>query len=461
MSDLSTIKGRVVKRGDADYEQVRTSLVRNGIKPNRHPDVIVQAKEPSDAVAAVNYARANKLKVSVRSGGHRWGSPVLREGGVLLDVGGLNGFEIDKENMTARLGPGARNDDLLNTLLGEGLYFPAGHCSSVPVGGFFLNGGVGWNHGTYGPACFSILSIEMVTPQGELITASETENQDYFWAARGGGGGFFGVVLNYTVRVYPAPGVIQMSSLIFPAARAGDVAAWLQQAVPNLARGVETIILMQAAPPELQGITSHIVVLGGVAFAADKAQADEWLAPLANCSVPDCLMANHGQEVGPDDMFAIMDGLVPEGKRMDGEAPMLTGDASAHLARSAELLAGAPSAGCATLSVILAAPPPEAKFPDCAFSMPGNIAMFSYAVWDDPADDAAHLTWLNGFAKAHEPASAGCYIGESRLDRASQSKGAYAPPMWKRLGELKRRYDPDGVFHWFLGNEELAEESAA
>jgi len=462
MSELTGIKGRVTKRGDADYENVRLGLVRNGIKPDRRPDVIVRVKEPADAVAAVNYARNNKLKVSVRSGGHRWGSPVLREGGVLIDVGALDSLEIDKQSMTARLGPAVRNDDLLRTMLGEGLYFPAGHCSSVPVGGFFLNGGVGWNHGTYGPACFSILAIEMVTPQGELITASESENQDYFWAARGGSGGFFGVVLNYTVRVYPAPGVIQMSTLIFPSSRSKEVAAWLQQAVPTLAPGVETIIVMQPAPPELQQVTSHITVLGGVAFAADRAQADEWLAPLANCPVPDCLMANHGQQMESDQLFVLMDSLVPEGKRMDGEALMLTGDAGAHMARSAELLASAPSPSSSVLSVVLAAPPPDAKFPDCAFSLPGNIVMFAYAVWEDPDEDAANLQWLDRFAQGHSVATVGCYIGESRLDRgASQSEGAYAPPMWKRLRELKRHYDPDGVFHWFLGNGEAEAEDAA
>jgi FAD/FMN-containing dehydrogenase len=461
MSELTKIKGRVVNRGDSDYEAVRLSMVRNGIKPDRHPDVIVQAQEAADAVAAVNYARAHKLKVSVRSGGHRWGSPVLREGGVLIDVGSLDTFDIDKQGMTARLGPGVRNDDLLRTLLGEGLYFPAGHCASVPVGGFFLNGGVGWNHGTFGPACFSILSIEMVTPQGELITASESENPDYFWAARGGGGGFFGVVLSYTVRIYPAPGVIQMSTLVFPAARAGEVAAWLQQTVPSLAPGVETIMVMQPAPPELQQVTSHIAVLGGVAFAADAAQADEWLSPLANCPVADCLATTHGQQMESDQLFVLMDSLIPEGMRMNGEALILTGDAGEHMARSASLLADAPSPASSVLSVVLASPPPDAVFPDCSFSMPGNIVMFAYAVWDDAAEDAANLSWLDGFAAAHEPATAGCYIGESRLDRGpSQSEGAFAPPMWQRYLELKRKHDPDGLFHWFLGNEATEAESA-
>jgi FAD/FMN-containing dehydrogenase len=206
---------------------VRQSLVRNGIKPERYPELIVQVAEPTDAVLAVNFAREHQLKIAVRSGGHRWGSPVLREGGMLIDLGALNSLTIDRDRMTARLGPAVRNVDLLNTLLAQGLYFPAGHCAGVPVGGFFLSGGVGWNHGTYGPACFSISSLEMVTPAGELISASETENPDYFWAARGGGGGFFGVVLSYTVRLYPAPGVIQMSTLVFRrrGRRAGRLAA--------------------------------------------------------------------------------------------------------------------------------------------------------------------------------------------------------------------------------------------
>jgi len=457
MSEL-TIKGRVIGRGDSDYESTRTSLAWNGLKPDRYPELIVQPQDSADVVSAVNYARENGLKVSVRSGGHRWGSPVLREGGMLIDLGSFDFCEIDQANMTARLGPGLRNDDMLKKLNAVGLSFPAGHCSSVPVGGFLLNGGVGWNHATYGPSCFSVLSMEVVTAAGELITASESENQDYFWAARGGGGGFFGVVLNYTVRVYPAPKHLQMSTLIFPAAQAEAIGKWLQETVPTLSRGVESLVVLQPAPPPLQATTSHIAVLGAIAFADSPAQADEWLAPFINCPLPDCLMANHGETVDADKMFALMNGLLPAGKRVDGEAPMLTGDAGAHLGRSFELLQQAPSPQNSVLSVVLAPPPADAPpMPDCAFSLPGYIVMFAYAVWDDPGADAENKQWLDNFAAAHAAATAGCYIGESRLNRADSSEGAYASPNWERYCELKRQYDPDNLFYWFLGNEQVAQ----
>jgi FAD/FMN-containing dehydrogenase len=456
MSELA-IKGRVIGRGDSDYEATRTSLAWNGLKPDRHPDVIVQPQDSDDIVSAVNYARANGFKVSVRSGGHRWGSPVLREGGMLIDLGSFDFCEIDQANMTARIGPGLRNDTLLNNLNAVGLNFPAGHCSSVPVGGYLLNGGVGWNHATYGPSCFSVVSMEVVTAAGERITVSDNENQDYFWAARGGGGGFFGVVLSYTVRVYPAPRHIQMSTLVFPAAKASAVGKWLQETVPGLSRGIESLIVLQPAPPPLQEVTSHIAVLGAVAFADSPQQADEWLAPFANCQLPDCLMANHGEKMNADKMFALMDGMLPAGKRVDGEALMLTGDAGAHLSRSAELLSRAPSPQSSMLSVVLAPPPPDTPMPDCAFSLPGNIGMFAYAVWDDPAEDANNKQWLDSFAQAHSTNVAGCYIGESRLNRADSSEGAYAPPNWERYCELKRKYDPDNLFFWFLGNEQVAQ----
>lgn len=457
MSEL-TIKGRVLGRGDTDYESTRTGLAWNGLKPARFPDLIVQPQDKADVVAAVNYSRENGLKVSVRSGGHRWGSPVLREGGMLLDLGSFDFCEIDQASGTARIGPGLRNDDLLVKLNAAGLTFPAGHCRSVPVGGFLLNGGVGWNHATYGPSCFSVLSMEVVTAAGELITVSENENQDYFWAARGGGGGFFGVVLSYTVKAYPAAKALRMTTLVFPAARAEALGNWLQETVPTLSRGVESLVLLQPAPPPAQEVTSHVAVLGAVAFADSQEQADEWLAPFRSCPVPDCLMASHAEPATFDQLYTVMDGVLPTGKRVDGEALMMTGDAGTHYARSVALLKEAPSPANSMLSVVLAPPPPDAPpMPDCAFSMPGFIAMFAYAAWDDPAEDAVNGQWLDKFAQAHSADVAGCYIGESRLNRADSSEGAYAPPNWERYCELKRQYDPQNMFFWFLGNEQVAE----
>lgn len=450
---LGDICGGVLERGDGDYEATRRRMAWNAIKPDRFPEVIVQPRDEADVVRAVEEARLRGLRVAVRSGGHRWGSPVLRDGGMLIDLGALDFCEIDQASGTARLGPALRNDRLLEQLHQVGLTFPAGHCASVPVGGYLLNGGLGWNHATFGPSCFSVLSLKLVTAAGELIIASETENPDYFWAARGGGGGFFGVVVEYTVRVYPAPGHIQMSTLAFPAGQAEAVGRWLQAIVPGLPRGVETIVILQPAPPPLRDAAAHLILVGAVAFADDQAQADAWLAPIRDCPIADPVMANHGERMDNDKLFALMDSLLPAGKRVDGEALMVNGDAGDLLNRSAERLRHAPSPACSVLSVVL--PPPDAPPPpDCAFSLPGQIAMFAYAVWDHPDQDSVHAQWLDQFAQTHRDATAGCYIGESRLSRGpSQSQDAFSPDAWLHYRRLKERYDPDNLFHWFLGNQ--------
>ena len=461
MPSRSSIKGRVVARGDSDYEATRLSMAWNALKPARQPDVIVQPVDSADVVAAVNHAREMGMKIAIRSGGHRWGSPVLRDGGMLIDLGNFDTCEIDRASMTAKVGPAMPGNQMLRELGAQGLTFPAGHCPEVTVGGYLLNGGLGWNFTTYGIACFSVLSIELVTAAGELITASETENQDFYWAARGGGSGFFGVVLSYTVAVYPASKCLRLSTLIFPASQSAAIGKWMQELAPKLPRGVPLFAYIQSPPPPLADAANHVVVVGAVAFADDEAQAQQWLALVRECPVEGCLMATHCEETDLDKLYALTDAMLPKGARIDCESLILAGDAGAYFAKAHELVAAAPSPRNHALAIILPSPLPGAQTPDCAFSRRGDIAMYGYGVWDDPAQDGANGQWLVGFEKAFEGAIQSYYVGESRFDTGPrQSTLAYAAANWRKYCALKHKHDPQGLFHWFLGGE-LAAGSGA
>jgi FAD/FMN-containing dehydrogenase len=461
MSSLPGFKGRVVARGEPDYEATRLSMAWNALKPSRHRDIIVQPVDSADVVAAVNHAREAGMKIAIRSGGHRWGSPVLRDGGMLLDLGKFDTCEIDKARMTAKIGPAMRNDYLMRELGAQGLTFPTGHCSDVTVGGYLLNGGVGWNFGTYGIACMSVRSIEVVTAAGEPITASATENQDFYWAARGGASGFFGVVLSYTVAVYPAPKCLRMSMLGFPASQSAAVGAWMHEIAYKLPPGVEPFAFIQTSAPPLAGAASHIVTVGAVAFADSDAQAQEWLTLVRDCPVGDSLMATHCEETDFDKLYALTDQGLPRGARIDCEALALAGDAGAYFATAHELVAAAPSPRTYAMALFWPAPPPGAQMPDCAFSLSGDILIYGYSVWDDPVQDGAHAQWLVGFEKAFDGAIRSYYVGESRFDTGPrQSRLAYAAANWQKFCTLKRKHDPQGIFHWFPGGE-LAAGNAA
>src|SRR5215217_8005727 len=220
------ISGRVVHRGDHAYEQVRCAPGWNEIKPERYPDLIVQVASEDDVIEAVNFARAQHMKIGIRGGGHSWCAAALQEGGILLDLSRLNQVEIDPEARVASAEPVVTNRYLAKQLAKHGLAFPVGHCPCVPLSGFILSGGLGWNAGELGISCFSLLSVDVVTADGSLVTASETENTELLWAARGAGPGFFGVATKYRVRLYPLPRAITTSTLMYPLGKLPEVVEW-------------------------------------------------------------------------------------------------------------------------------------------------------------------------------------------------------------------------------------------
>jgi FAD/FMN-containing dehydrogenase len=166
----NVIKGNVITRDNKSYELWRQTMVWWLHKPSRYPDMIVLAKNDVDVVEAIKFARKNQIKVKVRTGGHSYTSSSIFDNGMLIDVSALHSVEIDAEAKLAVIGPGITSEVLLEELNQYGLAFPVAHEATVPMGGYLLGGGIGWNgEGLGGPACFSIRAVELVTPDGELI----------------------------------------------------------------------------------------------------------------------------------------------------------------------------------------------------------------------------------------------------------------------------------------------------
>jgi FAD/FMN-containing dehydrogenase len=181
--------GRHFSPRDDGYEQARRATVWNQRVPDRYPEVIVQARDADDVVGAIAYAKANGLQVGIRSGGHNWAANHLRDGGVLLDVHRLDHSSIDAERKVAVVGPGKGDSVLAAELDAVGLFFPAGHCKGVCVGGYLLQGGYGWNSRVFGPACENVIGLDVVTADGEKIYCDADSHPDLYWAARGAGPG--------------------------------------------------------------------------------------------------------------------------------------------------------------------------------------------------------------------------------------------------------------------------------
>ena len=271
-------------RDDTGYEHARLSAVSNGRKPDRFPDVIVRAQGNDDVIAAVQLAKERNLKIGVRSGGHSWAASFLRDGGMLLDLAQMNSFSVDVSTRTATIQPALKGSDLNRALLKDRLFFPSGHCMPVSLGGFLLQGGFGWNSRLWGPACCSILGMDIVTADGELVHANESENADLFWAARGAGPGFFGVVTRFHLALYTRPQAMMKSDYVYPIEVLDDVLRWIRTIQPSLPPNMEPLVFVRR---DMFGHSGPMALITAPVMADSQEEARAALALLETCPVLD------------------------------------------------------------------------------------------------------------------------------------------------------------------------------
>ena len=446
------ISGTVLHRGDPDYEQARRAPGWNEIKPERYPERIVQVASEDDVIEAVNFAREQHMKVSIRGGGHNWCAAALQEGGILLDLSRLNKVEIDPEARVATAEPVVTNRYLARQLAEHELAFPVGHCPCVPLSGFILNGGLGWNGGEWGISCFSLLSVDVVTADGNLVTASETENTELLWAARGAGPGFFGVATKYRVRLYPLPKAITTSTLMYPLEQLPQVVEWATETVDTLPKNVEFTLYLASAPASVADRYEKVCILSATVFADSDEEATGALSALATCPLEDCVMKDLHASTPFEALFDNADRFWPEGKRYAVDTMWHSSPPSEVLAIIQDHFATAPSAHSMILCPILPSPTDVPPLPDAAFSMvaPGYVGC--YSIWEEAGQDEANIEWLRTLMTALEPLAAGCYVGEADIAaNPSQVVNSYARSNWERLQALRGKYDPNGVFHSYMG----------
>ena len=221
-------KGVVAAHGEPGFEEQVYGGLWNRLFPNRAPQIAVCVADEQDAITAIQFARENKLKVVVRGGGHNWCQPTLRNGGLLIDLKNLDKvISIDVAARKAVVQPIISNREMQRVLNAKGLAYPSGHCPQVKLSGYLLGGGMSWNQGVWGYGNESVEAVELVTAEGKLITANESDNADYFWAARGAGYGFFGVATRFHLKLYPLPRAIHGISYYYSLNEAAAVAGWL------------------------------------------------------------------------------------------------------------------------------------------------------------------------------------------------------------------------------------------
>ncbi len=450
----SRIEGTVTTATDAGYERLRREIIWNQLTPARYPRLIVQVANEQDVVEAVRFARTHRMKIAVRGGGHSWVGFSLRDESLLIDLGRLKQVSIDHEARIGAVQPAVTGRELNRQLAAHGLAFPVGHSPAVPLSGFLLNGGLGWNFNRWGPACFSVEAANVVTADGSLIVANQEQHADLLWAIRGAGPGFFGVVTQYLLKLYPAPRAITTSTYYYPLQRIEEVGAWAASVARDLPRDVELTIFVVAAPPDLaepcRSSNGFMAMLSATAFLDSEHKAAATLGILESHPVAhECLHKEVNQPTPLDALLDLGGILWPERHRYLADTLWSDSLPSQQLATLRDYFLQAPSPKSVALCVFsTGAEGDAAVLPDGAFSMKAGTLLLCYATWDRPEDDAANAAWHRETIAALDQFAVGHYVGESDIvAEPVRAERSFAPANWQRLKSLRRTYDPDGLFH--------------
>ena len=450
-------QGAAVGAGEPGFAERVYGGLWNRLLPDRAPQIIVCVADEQDVISAIRFARENKLKVVVRGGGHNWCQPTLRNGGLLIDLKNLNKvISIDVAKRQAVVQPIISNRDIQRALNPKGLAYPSGHCPQVKLSGYLLGGGMSWNQGVWGYGNESVEAVELVTAEGKLIIASERENADYFWAARGAGYGFFGVATRYHLKLYPLPKAIHAVAYYYPLDEAGSVAEWLGNIASKLSPTVELSFFLLTAPPELKDKAAadggKICMVSATVFADLAEDAKEALQLFHDCpAIEKCLLQTPAKSVVFEDLFDASGALWPEGMRNRVKAIFSNSNPGEIVRALRQHITKAPSPTTLILFAIFTGPHVPAPLPNAALSLSARVYGGPWTMWLDAVDDESNTAWYQECVALMKPSVTGYYIGETDpVAFPSEATGAFSPESWKRLADLRDKYDPDGVFYGYF-----------
>lgn len=229
-----SISGTTIHKGDANFEEKVMDTLFNKAPLSQRPAAICEPKTIEDIINTVRYAQKVGKKITITSGGHSFSANFIREDCLLIDMKNFNQYSVNVEEKTAEAGPAVGGSTLMKALYKENLFFPAGHCTGVCLGGYLLQGGYGWNGRKLGIACQSILAMDIITADGELVYVDANTNADLFWAARGAGPGFFGIVIKFYLKVYDLPKYRAVIVHNFKMKHLEDVYRWAYDVGPEI-----------------------------------------------------------------------------------------------------------------------------------------------------------------------------------------------------------------------------------
>ena len=430
--------GTLLSPGQPSYDHARQ--LWNGMIDQR-PALIVQPTGVSDVIQAIQFARENGLEIAIKDGGHNVAGYATTNGGMMLDLENMRGVHVDPGRRVARVGGGARWADLDRETAVFGLATTGGVISTTGVTGLTLGGGVGWLVGKHGLASDNLISVDLVTADGECITASAESHPDLFWALRGGGGNF-GVVTSLEFQLHPQQ-MVFAGMVAHPPDRARDVLEFYRDFAATAPDELTVYGGVLAEPEEGARIAAIPFCWSG-----DPSEGERMLRPLLEFGSPVVTMVDTMPYAAWN---GANDALFPHGRRYYWKSAMLSELDDRVLDIIAERAATPP---LPWLNVTIECYSGAMNRTDpTATAFPHRDAHYQVVIvgaWDDPEQDKVGIEWAREIHAAIEPyAKQGDFLNFVALEsdnRPERIKAGYGQN-WDRLVEVKRRYDPNNIFH--------------
>lgn len=441
----SMLRGPLLQPGDAGYDTTRALW---NAMIDRRPALVASCTGTADVLAAVNFARDQKLRLAVRGGGHNIAGNALCDDGLVIDMGGMRSVHVDPETQVAWVDGGARLADVDHETQAFGLATPLGINSTTGVAGLTLGGGFGWLSRMYGLSVDNLLGAEIVTADGRRLFASPEHDPELFWAIRGGGGNF-GVATCFKFKLHPVGPQVTAGLIVFPFAQAREVLMRYRDFVNTLPDELSVWAVLRKAPP-LPFLPPEVHGKEIVALAVFSPQPPEVALPkFAAIRGFGQVLGEHVGGVPYVAWQQTFDPLLTPGARnywkshnfevlMDDAIDVVVNYAGKLPTPQTEIFLGLIGGQANTL------PPDATAYPHRKVLYVMNV----HGRWEDAADDERCISWAREFFGAAKPFAAGSvYINFITQDEAARIGEAYGGN-FDRLVQVKNRYDPTNLFRF-------------
>ncbi len=440
------LRGELLDTAHPAYNDTR--IVWNGMI-DRRPAFIARCRNAADVAAAVGFARDNGLAIAIRSGGHNVAGYAVCDGGLMIDMSLMNGVRLAPDLGSALVEGGATWGDVDAATTPFNRATPGGLISATGVAGLTLSGGIGWLRGRHGLSCDNLLAADVVTADGKLVRASESENVDLWWALRGGGGNF-GVAVSFEFKLHAIEPELMFCGPAYPEERADEIISlwrdFMKTAPDNLSGLAEfsTVVEDPSIPEHAWG--KRVVALAHV-YDGPAEEGERVVQPLRSFGEP---LVDFSGRMPYRTIQTLYDGLFPKGRdRCYWKSTYLKNLDEAVIPEITSRMAKRPSE--MTFASIW-------KFGGAVQSVPADATAFGDrsmdfmlsldAIWSNPADDAANMGWVRDFWGDMQRHSTGrLYLNFPGLgEGANLVRDAFGDAAYGRLQQVKRKYDPDNVF---------------